>query len=187
MRIAVSGAHGVGKTTLVNRIAEHLHLPKISEVARKVAGEMGLDSCNTIKTSDQESIRLFQSKVFYEQLMAESELIDFISDRSIFDIVAYMNYYGLCAEIIDDYLQYAIKHSAQYDAIIYCPVPRGAELVADGFRLTEGQKEYCAILKQLLSQAECRVVTLTRDRDQWLDRVLSIAPIKRYIKARKNT
>jgi nicotinamide riboside kinase len=147
---------------------------------------MGLDNCEILQSSDRETIRLFQSKVYYQQLLVESELTDFISDRSIFDIVAYMEFYGLPSELVDQYLQYAIKHSANYDAIIYCPIPKGVELTADGFRLLNGQKEYDFILKRLLFQAECRVVKLTRDRSQWLDRILAISPVKKYTKARKS-
>ncbi len=145
---------------------------------------MEIDNCDSIKAGELETLRLFQTKIFYQQLMEEQELTDFISDRSIFDIVAYMEYYKLPADLVEEFAQYAIKHSTTYDTIIYCPIPKGAELEADGFRLVEGQKEYDLILKRLLFQAECRVVKLTRDRDQWVERVMAIAPVKKYLKAR---
>jgi nicotinamide riboside kinase len=183
MRIAISGSHGVGKTTLVDAMGEQLDLPKINEVVRMVAKNMGFGHCEDIRNSDQDVIRLFQQKVFYTQLIAESSS-GFLSDRSIFDIVAYMELYGLPVSMIEEYTEFAIRRSNNYDMIIYCPIPKGAGAVDDGFRLTDGQKEYDAILKKLLFQAQCRVIKLPKDRDTWLPRVMNLAPVRKHVKAR---
>lgn len=182
MKIAISGAHGVGKTTLVNALAGTIKIPVIHEVVRAVAKEMEIENCGIIKVSDTETIERFQTKVFYHQVLREIELPDFISDRSLFDIVAYMEYYGLPTDMIDEFFQYVIRCSTNYDAIIYCPIPKWVEIEADGFRLVEGQDEYDAILKRLLFESECQVIKLTRNRSRWIDQVLAAPIMKKYLK-----
>lgn len=187
MKIAISGSHGVGKTTLAKALCEELNFPMISEVARTVAKEMGIENTDEIRKADMDLITQFQTRIFYDQLLAESGYpdhiegyTDFISDRSIFDCVAYMILYGMDKQLIDKFISAAALMSSGYSMIVFCPVPEGI-ISDDGFRLTdkESQIRYSAILKDLLlKQALCPVVYLKTDRDKWFESVLSIEIIK---------
>ncbi len=174
MRIAISGSHGVGKTTLTNRLAQELCLPIISEVARTVARDFGFSSTKQIVQAKQVRKFMFQMGVFYNQMIEEKKYSQgFVSDRSIFDSVAYSIYYGLLAPIIKDKKKQAAEHSKSYDMIIYCPIPEiGIE--EDGFRLSD-KKSQLAVdrhIISLLDLAQCKVIRLSRNRDNWTEEVL---------------
>lgn len=178
MRIAISGAHGVGKTTLSKALAKTLNLPRIQEVARTKAKEMHLNTTEEILNADDKTKMEFQRQVFYEQVMAEMtyavERKSFISDRSVFDAIAYMQLYNLPPEFIDGFINYAARYSVTYDLIVYCPIPAKG-IIDDGFRLTD-QKSQATIdiyIKYLLlSYAECSILELSSVRDTWHDTVI---------------
>ncbi|MDR3591557.1 MAG: ATP-binding protein [Negativicutes bacterium] len=184
MKIAISGSHGVGKTTLAKALSEKLNYPMITEVARTVAKEMGFANTDQIRQADMETITRFQTRIFYDQMLAEhgyrEHLDNFISDRSIFDCVAYMILYGMDQKIIDFFIASAAVMSGHYDLIIFCPVPLG-KIQNDGFRLTdkESQFKYGMILKDLLiTKASCPVAYLHPSREKWLDSVLQLKIVK---------
>jgi nicotinamide riboside kinase len=181
MKIAISGSHGVGKTTLAKALCAKLNYPMITEVARTVAKEMGFANTDQIRKADKDTITKFQRKIYVNQLLAESSYLklpheNFISDRSVFDIIAYMVLYGLDDEIINIFTESAAKFSNHYDLIIYCPIPVGT-IANDGFRLTdkETQIQYSLILKDLLiTRASCPVAYLHPAREQWFESVLKL-------------
>lgn len=171
MRVAISGAHGVGKTTLGRALAIKTQLPFIEEVARRVAKSYRFKNTQDILDASEETKRAFQAKVLITQVFDEAihRQSGFISDRSVLDIVAYMELY----EIWDDYITLrAIKHTSTYDMIIYCPIPEGAGIDDDGFRLTTLQKEYDEILRRLVKHAQCEVLYLPADRRLWLAKAI---------------
>lgn len=173
-RIAVSGAHGVGKTTLATSLAEELGLPLIREVAREVAQDFGFKTTREIAASNPGKKTLYQISVFYTQIKAEKgRKRGFVSDRSVFDNLAYSLFYGLNA-VAEYLIDEAISHSENYDFIVYCPIPDSDTPADDGFRLTdkESQIQVDEILRGLVEQARCPVIWLSRDRDTWLDQVL---------------
>jgi hypothetical protein len=161
----------------------------ITEVARTVAKEMGFANTDQIRQADKKIIREFQSKIYFAQLTAEIGFHDhqngpsnFISDRSIFDVVAYMTLYGLEEEFIKTFADCAMWMSSHYDLIIFCPVPLTTSVADDGFRLTdrESQSAYSDILKELLlTKASCNVAFLNQNRQEWLASVLNMKIIKR--------
>lgn len=173
-RIAVSGAHGVGKTTLATSLAKELGLPLIGEVAREVARDFGFKTTREIAASNPGKKTLYQISVFYTQIKAEKgRKRGFVSDRSAFDCVAYSALYGLDA-VAGCLLDEAVGHSENYSLVVYCPVPCLDSPADDGFRLTdkESQIQVDEILRGLLEQARCPVMWLSRDRDTWLNQVL---------------
>ncbi|MDT8901856.1 ATP-binding protein [Anaeroselena agilis] len=168
MRIGISGAHGVGKTTLARKLQRITKLHRIHEVARTVAAEMGFTDNDQIMAADRETVRIFQQRIYYRQLWAEEN--EFISDRTVFDVIAYMRLYGLDQGLIIDFTRHAAQHSKEYDLIIFCPIPTG-EIKNDGFRLTDivSQAYIDSYLKDLLiNHAQCPVVYLPKDRKAWL-------------------
>lgn len=173
-KIAISGAHGVGKTTLASALSEKLGLPLIREVAREVAQNFGFKTTEEIWRANSGKKALYQLNVFYSQIEAEkSHAYGFVSDRSIFDSIAYSLFYGLNA-VAEYLIDEAASHSENYELIVYCPIPDFDSPANDGFRLTdkESQMQVDEILRGLLRWARCPVLRLSPDRDAWLEQVL---------------
>jgi len=173
IRIAVSGSHGIGKTTLVNEIAIAKRLPMINEVARDVAKMLNYTTTAQILNESHNNKLQFQSIVFSEQIGREGNYAGFVSDRSVFDPIAYGLYYGLSRYVMKNWQERAIKHSSSYDVIIYCPIPEES-IEDDGFRLVdkEGQQVVDHYISALLISAKCKVWWLSNDRENWSNEIL---------------
>ena len=167
-------------STLCRQLSESLLLSRIDEVARTVAEGWFSDS-NAIKNASLAQRTLFQLSVFYKQIQEEDRYSEFISDRSIFDVVAYSKYYELPNKVIKILKEEAVEQSKGYDLIIYCPIPEVKEVVADGFRFTdkESQVEIDRILQELLKEAKCEVFRLGKYRETWLGEVTTFINCRR--------
>lgn len=177
MKIAISGSHGVGKTTLARALSKELGLPMISEVAREVAKKQGFETTEQIWHAFKIQRMIFQLNVYFHQIKAEEDSWrGFIADRSVFDVVAYCIFYDLPLGLIEYLRSDAIQHSRRYDLIVYCPVP-GGELEDDGFRLVDKESQIMIdnSLKILLEFAKCPVLRLTQNRENWKYEVLKEA------------
>lgn len=170
MKIAITGAHGVGKTTLAKSLSKKMGLPMISEIARREAKLYGFSKTEQIRKAPKERIRGYQEAVYTSQVFSESALQKgFVSDRSVFDVVAYMEFYGLSPDDVGWVTDKARLHSKNYDLLIYCPIPKGGVVEDDGFRLTgqEGQEKIDELIKMLINSAECPVLVLKKERETW--------------------
>lgn len=81
MKIAVVGTHCAGKSTLVDNISTYFDLPKIEEVASKYG------------KSDRPDV-ITQITILDRQMNEERCHDNFVSDRSVFDNMAYLSYYS---------------------------------------------------------------------------------------------
>ncbi len=173
MGIAISGAHGVGKTILAKSLAGKLNLPLVEEVARSVAKEQGYKTTEQIQNSEMLDKVIFQSSVFRSQVCEESKHWNFVSDRSVFDCVGYCFLYNLPSSLVCIMWDLAVEYSKNYDAIIYCPIPSEA-ITDDGFRLTSKQEQEKVDyhIAMLLKYANCPVLWLEENRDHWEEEVL---------------
>ncbi|HEY9678281.1 MAG TPA: ATP-binding protein [Drouetiella sp.] len=132
-RLIVTGASGVGKTTLVEMLAPLLSLSVIPELGRKLCHDMGHERIGEIP--DQED---FKWKVLNAQIEAENEKHSFISDRSTVDCWVLWQRWNICSAMTYDTEAYYDKSRAQaqkYTHIIY--IPPMFPPVEDGFRWTE--------------------------------------------------
>ena len=132
-RIIITGASGVGKTTLVEALAPLLSLKIIPELGREICHQMGYQKIGDIP--DQEA---FKRAVLDAQVNQEEALQQFISDRSAIDCWVLWQRWNLCAAMTYDsesYYEKAREQSQKYTHILYVqPVFPIAE---DGFRWTE--------------------------------------------------
>src|ERR1019366_2050241 len=87
MRIYFTGSHCSGKSTLSRYVAAKYNLSRISEVARSVLSERETN-LNSLR-SNIDLVNSYQSDVFYRQIEEEKKHTDFVSDRSLFDSLAY--------------------------------------------------------------------------------------------------
>lgn len=153
MRIGLSGAQGVGKTTLAGVLARELDIPLVEEQARVVVKEFGLDSLRALKGRPQLS-KEFQWACLNAQIRVENELGDrFIADRTVVDNAAYWLKWRAGRSSSQDNLEYYRACEARagvYDLVIY--VPPEIPLMSDGFRTANPvyQAEMDWLIKTLL-------------------------------------
>lgn len=136
MRIALSGASGVGKTTLAKMLSTTLGIPFTGSTARSVAvkGKFCSEYINSGK-----QLMLFQEEVLKLKIEVESKLESFISDRALLDTVTYtIAKYPLLQddyqEWFDGYVSRCVEHTLEnYDVIF--KLPEGVfPVVDDGVR-----------------------------------------------------
>ena len=181
MRIAISGAHGVGKTTLARKLAKTLDLPQIEEVVRSVAKDFGFKTTGQIRKAKELDKCLFQNTLFVRQAVTEMQFKNgFVSDRSMLDFVAYCYLYNLPDHYVEILQKEALRYSEFYDLLVYCPIP-DVVLENDGFRLTDkdSQKFIDVAIRKLLNEAACPVVWLRTDRGSWEREVLEVCNLLR--------
>jgi predicted ATPase len=147
-RLIITGASGVGKTTMVEELAPLLSLPVIPEIARKLCHDMGHDRPTQIV--DQKA---FKEKVLDLQIEAEEEVGAFISDRSTIDCWALWQRWELCSAMTYDTEAYYKKARAQagkYTHVIYVEPSFPPE--EDGFRWTDAdyQQQIDRIIRMTL-------------------------------------
>lgn len=138
LRIAITGTHSVGKTTLTQALSERFELPMIREVARDVIKRAGY--CTTtayIQNADLHTKQAIQEEIFLAQLREENTFKKngFVADRSIFDPIAYSVVYGISGDPLHKMIGSAITHAlGSYDLLVY--IPPMFSPVCDGFRDT---------------------------------------------------
>lgn len=113
MRIAIAGAHGVGKTTLANKLKESLDLPILPDVAIEAFEKGFAISENTPPET--------QFWMFGRQLELEQLTKKFIADKCLID-------YSVYADVlfddkrVKDLLAEMISRNADYSHIFYLPI-----------------------------------------------------------------
>ena len=134
-QLIVTGASGVGKTTLVEKLAPKLGLKIIPELGRSICEEMGFKYIGEIP--DQEA---FKQRVLDAQIEAETKLhkTGYIADRSTIDCWVLWQRWNICSAMSytsEAYYEKSLKQAANYSRIIYIP-PKFAP-AEDGFRWTD--------------------------------------------------
>lgn len=158
MRIALTGAHGAGKTLTAIQLAQAIDLPMIMEQARVVASEMGIESCEQL-LKDRSLACAFQKKVLDSQIKEQLTYRQgFVSDRCTLDCIAYWRLYGLAnPKQPDIYTRRARIHSWKgLDLIIYVP-PIDIDSGEDMFRLKSGHKEIDEFIREEIELIKHRV------------------------------
>jgi len=110
LKVALTGSHGTGKTTILNNIE---HPNKIQEIARK-------ELIKNVKPHDMtpKERLIFQCDYWELQKKTEDSKKDFLSDRSLLDILAYdldimkrKDVYAMLPRLV-----------GRYDVLCYIPI-----------------------------------------------------------------
>jgi len=137
-RIAIIGAAGVGKTTLLDAViasgseAISQGYTKIPEAVKVLCGERGYNSPYEIPA---EEIHKFREDVLDRQIELENDAGVFIADRSVIDSWVYYMRWSWNSTSVEDaesFYQKAFQQAKKYDLLIYLPIM--FEVEDDGFR-----------------------------------------------------
>ncbi|MBX9724625.1 MAG: ATP-binding protein [Candidatus Obscuribacterales bacterium] len=132
-KLTITGASGVGKTTLAKQLAADLNLPMVPELAREICTQMGYERIGMIP--DQEG---FKRQVLEAQFDAERKHPSFIADRSAIDAWVLWQRWNICSAMTYDsesFYEKVLEHSKTYSHIVY--IPPMIEPEEDEFRWTE--------------------------------------------------
>jgi len=158
LRIALTGSHGAGKTTLARALAEKLDKTLIADRARSAALETGVNHVRELR-EDRQKAMLFQYAVLVRQLAEEARrpLTGFVSDRSTLDFLAYWQAYGLPEN--PAYEKVCLNN--RYDLLVYVPAEFPPE--EDGFRDPDPafQREVDRRIRELLPLVPWPVVRVS--------------------------
>lgn len=145
MKIAIAGAHGVGKTTFAKDLANKLNLNYIHDIVREEAVKKGF----VINENTPPEVQLWL--VCRQWELEQTTPQSWVADKSLLDYLVY-------GEIIleDDNLKKIIreivKRNAHYDPVFYLPIEFPMEF--DGIRSEdkEFQKEVNRCYKKTLEE-----------------------------------
>lgn len=159
-RIAIVGAAGVGKTTLLDNLFQDnknnnnnkviQSYSKIDEVVRILCKERGYQSPYDIPEAE---LHKFREDVLERQILLENEAGMFIVDRSTIDAWAYFmrwSWNTCTVELAESFYEKAYSQALKYDLLIYIPIMFPAE--DDGFRWTNAiyHKQIDRLLKSVI-------------------------------------
>ena len=137
VRCVIIGTHGVGKTSLAERLAVELNLPYIEEIARKVNAEGFSILTNDSKPSVQAQMRIYGLQIAIEQTHFVS---GYVADRSVLDNFVYAKLFKVVNENMLNIWERFIREYVlvnMYSHIIYIPLMDELDVGCDGLRNTD--------------------------------------------------
>ena len=160
MRIAFVGASGVGKSRLVEYLHSKLDLSICPVGSRSVAKAMGFSNPYDV---DKFNLRnTFQRRLFTEKTYWEKGHDEFLTDRTVFDNLAYSCLHGGGENITEDELTAYTVAMKRYTHVIYLPLYRFQKLGTDPVRNTSPvyHKMFDMVVRSLLSEYDIEHVAL---------------------------
>lgn len=147
-RVAIVGSHWTGKSSLLEALPI---IGKVNETAREIIDEYGT---TPDKLSYTDKV-VFENRIINSHIIKESEALrkygSFVSDRSVYDVLAYAKSLGIKDE---DYLHLEELSSANeiYDKVFYLPIefPLSVDYARWGWE--SFQKEIDKSLRSLLEE-----------------------------------
>lgn len=130
MKIAITGAQGVGKTTLARQINKHYPDFKILPEAARLAKEAGYDLDQTATTETE-------LWLITKQVELESTESKWVADRCGIDLLAYIQHlFSEESALIELATKTLTPRFSNYDLVLYLPSGQFA-IEDDGVRTTD--------------------------------------------------
>jgi len=174
MRIAITGSHGVGKTTLINELLNYLNKKdsgfKLLEEAPRQAFELGFP----INENNSSETQLW---VFAKQL--EMELVAdsyYIADKCFIDLLAYAMYIFKERHDLISILRDISKRAAlKYDLVIYLPAGE-FPIEDDGVRSTDQkfQEGIDKLILEILNDFEISYTKISGSKEERYSRAVEL-------------
>jgi nicotinamide riboside kinase len=169
-KIAIIGSHGVGKTTLIQRLKLlYPELNFIDEVARDLQLKYG----KSTRDMNDEEKSAFQLEAMETQINQEKKYDSYISDHSAISYLPYSTelpvYNELKAQIRDQYLP-ILKELK----IIYIPIEFGLENDGLRFATNEYQKYIDETLVDLMHKYNLKYITITGTVEERLNQISKV-------------
>lgn len=169
MKIAITGAQGVGKTVFAELLAKYLPDHELLPEAARLAAEAGFEL-------DKEATIDSEICIMGKQVEMEHRSDKWIADRCFIDIWAYVrtlfNEQSILSNIIAGMTLY---HAKQYDYIFYIPI-EDFPIKDDGLRLVDkdAQINYDKHIQDILSilPGNKRIIKLTGSVQDRVDQAL---------------
>ena len=166
MKIAFTGSHGVGKTTIIKLLEKRLGTNNSVNVTREIPRIICYLVNNPEYFRRSQNTLVKQMIILLGQLTQEHELANteyLICDRTIFDHWAYTTYL-FSDELTEDYKitceEFQKSHMKTYDKIFYIPIEFDVE--DDGTRENDKsfQKEIDKIIVENLEKHKIEFITI---------------------------
>ncbi len=162
MRIGLTGSHSTGKSSIARNFSNH-----IEEIARGVIAEKWHPD-----TLSKEELDDFELVIMKKQIEAENTMQDFISDRTVIDVLAYAT--TMCRPSmtarLKDMAEMHLKDNP-YDLVFYIPIEFPLE--KDGVRFEDDSYQKIIDLQILkyLKRYKIPYITLTGTLEERLKQI----------------
>lgn len=140
-RIFITGASGIGKTTLAKMVSDLIRIPFISTSAKGVWPKFGFTDHKTAHRKSCYDVRVgnqYQHEVLKQRVKVLEGLKSFVSDRSPFDNYAY---YLMQIGYLNNEFENSVfrgmceDHLYLGEALIFLRFPDDIKIENDGFRI----------------------------------------------------
>jgi thymidylate kinase len=179
VKIAIVGAHGVGKSTICKKVYKKLYIDNNKEIIiipeqfREIVKDIkGGDNLSpSFKQTEEITLATYAKQLYLENLYTAQGIDNILCDRSVLDTFVYYDYFNRkisysafnCAGIYKDYYTYQTNTNPSYfiarkQALnfvkhsyskVYLIEPSDREIENDDFRMTD-KKEQLEIHKLFL-------------------------------------
>ncbi|MFA5791992.1 MAG: ATP-binding protein [Candidatus Paceibacterota bacterium] len=166
MKIAITGAQGVGKTTLAEQINRDYPDFKILPEAARLAKEAGYNLDQTATTETE-------LWLIAKQIELESTESKWVADRSCIDLFAYIHHlFPEESSLIEFATKTLVPRFNKYDLILYLPSGEFA-IEYDGVRTVdiEFQKEVDKKIRDILEKHKIPFIKIIGSPEERLEKV----------------
>lgn len=169
MKIVITGAQGVGKTTLAEQINKDFPDLKILPEAARLAKEAGLNLDHTATTETE--LWLIE-----KQIELETSENKWVADRCGIDLLAYIHHlFSEEKDLIKFATEALVPRFSDYDLVLYLPSGE-FEIEDDGVRTTDKnfQQAIDKLVRDILEKHKIPHVKIIGSPEERLEKVKSL-------------